>query len=42
MERFIELLNHLHVTVEDMDDESEWAALLLDTIEQTHHLIVSD
>ena len=32
MERFIGLLNHLHVTVEDMDDQSKWAKLLLGII----------
>ena len=31
VERFIELLNHLHVAVEDMDDKFKWAKLLLDT-----------
>ena len=35
---FTELLNHLHVTVEDMDDELKWATLLVDTIERTHRL----
>ena len=38
MERFLELLNHLHVTVEDMDGKFKWATLLADTIERTHHL----
>jgi len=41
VERFVELLNHLHVTVEDMDGTLSWAALLLDTIqssEGTQHL----
>jgi len=38
VERFIELLNHLHVTVEDMDDQFKWTTLLVDTIKQTHHL----
>ena len=38
MERFSELLNHLQVTVEDMDDPRKWATLLMDTIGQTHHL----
>jgi len=33
VKRFIELLNHLHVTAEDMDRESEWAKLLLDTLQ---------
>ena len=32
MGRFIELLNHLHVTIEDMDDQSKWAKLLLEII----------
>jgi len=32
VERLIELLNHLHVTVEDMDDEYNWGKLLLDTV----------
>ena len=32
MERFVGLLNHLHVAVEDMDDGCDWANLLLDTI----------
>ena len=32
MERFVELLNHLHVAVEDMDDERCWETLLLGTI----------
>jgi len=32
MERFVELLNHLHVAAEDMDDGRCWATLLLDTI----------
>ena len=32
MERFVGLLNHLHVTAEDIDDEYRWARLLLDTI----------
>jgi len=35
MERFVELLNHLHVTAEDMDDEHCWATLLLDTIQSS-------
>ena len=38
VERFIELLDHLHVTVEDMDDEITWGTLLVDTIKRTHHL----
>ena len=32
VERFIQLLDHLNVTVEDMDDKDEWALLLLDAI----------
>ena len=32
VEMFVEFLNHLHVTAEDMDDESQWARLLLNTI----------
>ena len=32
-ERFVELLNCLHVWVEDMDSEYEWVQLLLDTIQ---------
>ena len=31
--RFIEMLNHLRVTVEDMDREPRWANLLLDTVQ---------
>ena len=38
VERFIELLNHVHVTVEDVDNRLKWATLLVDTIERTHHL----
>jgi len=40
-ERFIGLLNHLHITVEDMDEKKNWGRLLLDTIqssEGTQHL----
>jgi len=33
VERFVELLNHLHVTVEDMDYELRWATLLFDTVQ---------
>jgi len=33
VERFIELLNYLHVTVEDMDRKFKWANLLLDTLQ---------
>ena len=32
VERFIDLLNHLHVTVKDIDSGSVWAVLLLDTL----------
>jgi len=35
VERFVELLNHLHVTVEDMDEKYEWAKLLLDTLQSS-------
>ena len=41
VERFIGLLNHLHVTVGDMDEKEDWGGLLLDTIqssEGTQHL----
>jgi len=41
VERFIRLLNHLRVTVEDMDKKGNWGKLLLDTIqssEGTQHL----
>jgi hypothetical protein len=41
VERFIGLLDHLHVTVEDMDEKGNWAELLSDTIqspEGTQHL----
>ena len=38
VEKFVELLDHLHVTAEDMDDGFKWATLLVDTIERTHHL----
>ena len=33
MERFVELLNDLRVTAEDVDDVIGWATLLLDTIQ---------
>ena len=33
VERFVELLDYLHVTVEDMDDRSKWAKPLLGTIQ---------
>lgn len=32
VDRFIEMLNHLRVTAEDMDDKFRWAYLLLDTV----------
>jgi len=32
VEKFIELLDYLHVAVEDMDDQSKWAKLLLGII----------
>ena len=41
VDSLVELLNHLHVTVEDMDRGVNWAILLLDTIqssERTRHL----
>jgi len=33
VERFAELLNHLHVTAEDMDIKSQWAELFLETFQ---------
>lgn len=33
VEGFFELLNHLHASIEDMDDNKDWATLLLDTIQ---------
>ena len=33
VERLVELLNHLHVTVEDMNYQSEWLRLLLGTLQ---------
>ena len=33
VERFVELLNHLRVTTEDMASESRWAELLLETFQ---------
>ena len=33
VEGFVELLNHLHVTVRDMDGRSEWGKVLLETIQ---------
>jgi len=41
VERFVGLLNHLHVAVEDMDDHSKWLELLLETLktpERAQHL----
>jgi len=41
VERFVGLLNHLHVAVEDMDDRSKWMELLLETLqtpERAQHL----
>ena len=41
VERFVQLLNHLRVTVEDMDFESGWTGLLLKTLrscEAAQHL----
>ena len=41
VERFIESLNHLHVTVEDIDSGVDWAKFLLYTIQSfglTHHV----
>jgi len=41
VEGFIGLLNHLHVTAEDVDHKFRWADVLLDTIrssEETQHL----
>ena len=41
VEIFVEFLNHLDVTAEDMDDEPRWAMLLLNTIKssrRTQHL----
>ena len=35
VERFISLLNHLHVTVEDVDRDFRWANLLLDTLQSS-------
>ena len=34
-ERFIELLNRLHVGIEDMDYRSKWTPILLDTIQSS-------
>jgi hypothetical protein len=33
VERFVELLNHLRVTVEDMDYQTKWGELLLETLQ---------
>ena len=41
VERFVELLNHLHVTAEDMDHEPRWTSLFLHIVqssEGTQHL----
>jgi len=41
VKRFIELLNNLHVTVEDMDSKTNWANLLMNTfqsLEGAQHL----
>ena len=35
VERFIGSLNHLHVTVEDMDEKEGWGGLLLNTIQSS-------
>jgi len=35
VEGFIGLLNHLHVTVKDMDEKKNWGKLLLDTIQSS-------
>ena len=35
VERFIGLLNHLHVTVKDVDEKADWARLLLATIQSS-------
>ena len=35
VERFVELLNHLHVTDEDMNKKKSWRELLLDTIQSS-------
>ena len=35
MERLIQLLNHLRVTVEDVDRESGWLRLLLEILQST-------
>ena len=42
-ERFVELLNRLHVGIEDMDYRSKWTPILLDTIqssERAQHLSI--
>lgn len=33
VERFVQLLNDLHVTIEDMDRKPEWLRILLDTLQ---------
>jgi len=35
VERFIEFLNHLYVTTEDLDDRSRWVELLVGTIQSS-------
>ena len=35
VERFVQLLNHLHVMVKDMDDKDKWIGLLLDAIQSS-------
>jgi len=35
VDRFIEFLNHLHVTAEDIDERSKWVRLLLQTIQSS-------
>jgi len=35
VERFIGLLNHLHVTIKDMDKKENWGKLLLNTIQSS-------
>jgi len=35
VERFVKLLNHLHVTAEDMDTDFEWEKLLLNTLQSS-------
>jgi len=35
VERFVGLLNHLHVAVEDIDEKYKWVELLLDTLQSS-------